>query len=365
MTDTNASNSFPKVQIKPYDGMSITANVWSQAHEEHRQTGRAHNLALHGSGIVTGLEVVANDPSDKYVFISPGVAIDTGGNVIELTEPVAYDFGASAEGKLYLLLGHGEREIGGIQKDIKYIQNEFVIAARSSVPKRPSVELARVTISDPGKPIRNADNHLHPGSEELDLRFRNSIDPGIKRPLSVAIGMLGKENPEVTRGWDYLSRELEHSTGYRLIIDHSIPISSELLDFELVYLGWVGSFRVIKRTVSILNQYLDYGKCLIIEALDEAAQKSCNELLEKLNRKLQPVEENNKILTAPFLFYAPPDGFNGNHILLDDQVIFSTAGYSQAWAGKTGGDSLSRAEIRATHEWGVNMILHLMKEAKA
>ena len=141
-------NNFPKKQIKPYDGMSITAAVCAEAHEEHRQTERAHNLFLHGNGIITGLEVVANDPPDKHVFISPGIAIDSGGNVIELTEPVAYDFGNTTEGTLYLLLGHGEREVGGVQKESRYLQNEFVIAARSTLPKRASVELGRITISD-------------------------------------------------------------------------------------------------------------------------------------------------------------------------------------------------------------------------
>jgi len=100
MKDNNSAHKFPKVKIKPFDGMSITADVWSQAHEEHRHARRAHTQFTHGSGIVHGLEVVANDPPNRYVFISPGVAVDTAGNVIELIEPVAYDFGDSTEGPL-------------------------------------------------------------------------------------------------------------------------------------------------------------------------------------------------------------------------------------------------------------------------
>ena len=32
MKDSGDLNNYPKKHIKPYDGMSITANVWSLAH---------------------------------------------------------------------------------------------------------------------------------------------------------------------------------------------------------------------------------------------------------------------------------------------------------------------------------------------
>ncbi len=195
MKNTAALNEFPEKQLKPYDGMSVTAEVWSQAHDEHRLAKKAHNLNLHGSGIINGLEVMANDPPDQFVFISPGAAVDSAGNVIVLSEPVAYDFGSSSEGTLFLLLGHGEREVGGVQKETKYLQYEFVIAARSSLPKRPSVELARVNISHPEKPVKNALDQKHPGLEELDLRYRTKIGPEIKRFVNVAVAHLGNENP--------------------------------------------------------------------------------------------------------------------------------------------------------------------------
>jgi hypothetical protein len=356
MKDTN----FPKKQIKPYDGMSVTADIWAEAHEEHRQTERAHNLFLHGTGIVSGLEVVANDPPDKYAFISPGIAIDSGGNVIELTEPVAYDFGNTAEGTLYLLLGHGEREVGGVTKEIRYCQNEFVIAARSNMPKRPSVELARVTVSDPKKPIKNAENSLFPGMDELDHRFRKPVGPASKRSARVALFNLGKNNADGFLGWDFLSRECERTTSYQLIIDPNTPISASLFDYQLVFLRGEDSFEVSDGEVSVLNQYLDQGKKLFIEAHDEASQDSFKELLEKLNRKLEPIEDNHSILTGPFLFSLPPEGINGNQVLLDPQVIFTTAGYSSTWTGKTGDVQLSRSDIRTAHEWGLNMVIYCL-----
>ncbi len=358
MNDSGDLNNYPQKYVQPYDGMAVTADVWSLAHEEHRQTSRAHNLCLHGSGIVTGLEVVANDPADQYVFISPGIAIDTAGNIIELVEPVAYDFGKTAEGSLYLLLGHGKRELGGAQKEIRFTQNEFVIAARSSIPKRPSVELARVTLSQPAQAITNASDPRHPGRDELDLRFRKPAGPNQGRPISLALCYLGEENSGIVRGWDFLASEYERTGPNRLIINPWVPISSDLSGYDLLYLAITGEVTIEAETVTHLESYLAQGKNLILEALDPSAEDSCHALLTQLNRTLAPPEDDGNLFTRPFLFTSPPAGINGNQCRLDDQVIYSTAGYSLAWTGVNGETRLTRSEIRSLHEWGLNMLMY-------
>ncbi len=361
MKDTTSGlNNFPKTQIKPYDGMSVTADVWAQAHEEHRQAERAHNASFHGSGIVNGLEVVANDPPDQYVFVSPGVAVDSAGNTIVVSEPVAYDFGALAEGTLFLLLGHGEREISGVQKEVRYIQNEFVIAARSNMPKRPAVELARVTLSEPKAPVKNAANPAHPETEELDLRFRTLIGAEPKQFVRVALCGAGDELPHAARGWRFLARECQRETPYQLVIDYDVPLTTELKDYDLVYWGGKGAFKINSDGVMALREYLDQEKQLIIEALDEAAQEPCQALIKKLGRELHPLTESDSVLVEPFLFDVPPEGSHGSHVLLGQQVIYSAAGYSLSWSGKIDGEKTPRAKIRSAHEWGVNMICYCM-----
>jgi len=356
MKDTSSLNSFPKRQIKPYDGMSITAAVWAEAHEEHRQTERAHNLFLHGSGIITGLEVVANDPPDKHVFISPGIAIDSGGNVIELTEPVAYDFGNTTEGTLYLLLGYGEREIGGVQKESRYLQSEFVVAARSTMPKRASVELGRITISDKDESINDAKDPNHPALNELDLRFRNPVGPDQKTIARVALCKLGQGDASGFAGWDFLGREFERNTSYKLILDQNVPITDALLGYQLAFITGGDEVQVTDEEVGILNQYLSQGNKLILESQNDASHQAFQELLEKLNRTLDPLPGESSLLTTPHLFTSPPDGLSGNQLMLDSQVIYSNAGYSLAWAGGSGEVQLSRSDIRTAHEWGQNML---------
>ncbi|MBI9043730.1 MAG: DUF4159 domain-containing protein [Anaerolineaceae bacterium] len=357
MNDKSSLIVFPKTKVKPYDGMSITSEVWGKAHGEHRMAKQAHDLYFHGPGIVTGLEVQANDPPDQYVFISPGVAVDSAGNVIVLTEPVAYDFGNAVEGELFLLLGHGEREIGASQGDVKYIQDEFVVAARPSIPKRPAVELARVTVSHKGNVIKNASNLAHPGVEEIDMRYRDQIGPEEKRIVKTAIHLLGKEMPaDVIFGWDFLNRECKRSSNYQLIIDNQVPLDSALSKYSLLYLAGSGAFKLNKSEQSELKKFLDQGNGIIIEAFDEAAEESFKPFLTGTNITLKPVAEYDSLLKNPFLFNAAPEGSQGSKVLLGKGIIYSTAQYSVAWGGNVSAGTGSRTDIRSALEWGVNMI---------
>ena len=42
MNDSAKIKYFPKYSVKAYDGMSVTADVWETAHNEHRDALRAH-----------------------------------------------------------------------------------------------------------------------------------------------------------------------------------------------------------------------------------------------------------------------------------------------------------------------------------
>lgn len=364
MTDPEILKIFPTTQVKPYDGMSVTAAVWAQAHGEHRQAQRAHDRIFHGSGIVTGLEVVANDPPDQFVFISPGVAVDPVGQVIVLPEPVAYDFRKTSEGTLFLVLGHGEREAGGVEKEVVTIQDEFVIAARPTMPKRPVVELARLVITKSGNPVRNAANPEHPRGEELDLRFRNSLNPPARQRIRVALCSLGNEVPSVVAGWEFLGRECARSTTYALVVDTQISISNELPAYDLVYLSGKGAFKLDADHLKSLRAVLDAGRMLITESLDAAAEKSFGAVFEKLGIKLSSLESSHSILTSPFLFNAPPAGPLGNQIQVNGRVIFSTAGYSLAWSGAAASGQACRADIRSAHEWGINLLHDCVQHMK-
>src|SRR5690606_6939207 len=102
MLTREALSIFPHKRIRAVDGMAVTAEVWEEAHDYHRQLNRLHTVLHHGAGIVTGLEVIASDPPDNSVYLLPGLAVDSVGQTIVVPEPRAYDLG-NAEGRLYLI----------------------------------------------------------------------------------------------------------------------------------------------------------------------------------------------------------------------------------------------------------------------
>lgn len=361
MKDNNALNLLPKLQIKPYDGMTVTAETWAQAHAEHRNKLQAHELIFHGSGIVNGLKVIANDPPDQYVFISPGLAVDPTGSVIVLTEPVAFDFGNTMEGELLLVLGHGEREVAGDQNDTRYIQNEFVIAARPGMPKRPAVELARVTLSAKGAALKNAANSSHPVIDEIDTRYRTEVKVEERQLVKVGVCHLGEKVPSgVLSGWDNLAIDCKRSTPYDLVIDNKLPISENLSNYSIIYLAGSGSFKVEAKTAKVLTDLLSQEKVIIAEALDDAADASFKALFESMKIDVKPIAEKDAILKTPYCFACAPQGNHGSEVWLGKRIVYSTAGYSLAWNGKIDGKTGSRSDIRSAQEWGINIINHCL-----
>lgn len=363
MKDTSALELFPTKQVKPFDGMSITAEIWDQAHEEHRQMFRAHNLVSHGGGIITGLEVVANDPPDRYVFISAGVAVDPVGNVIVVPEPVAYDFESTAPGPLYLLLGQGEREIGGVGNEAKYSQAEFVIAARTSLPKRPSVELARVTLSAAGMAIQNAGDPLHPAADAIDLRYRSYVGPVQVPNVHVLVTGLGVDEADLLKGWDQLGKFSHFVSKYHIIVDGEEQLPQDLSIYDFVYLGSKGNYSLNASQTKSLAGFLALGKTLIVEPVTDSAQEACRKMLKKIDLNPVKPDDDSPLFSTPYLFAEAPVGFSGNQIEVGKNIVFSTAAYARSWAGKASTGVASRSDIRSAHEWGLNLLNYGLKQA--
>ena len=128
--------------------------------------------------------------------------------------------------------------------EAKFIQNEFVIAARSSLPKRPTVELARITLSKAGKPVKNAEAPLHPGPDMLDLRYRKKIASVVHRPVRVYVKVLGKDEPEIITAWDHLGNACQRELPCKLIVDSSGAFPKDLKEFDLVYLAGKGKVQI-------------------------------------------------------------------------------------------------------------------------
>lgn len=356
---------YPSKRIKPIDGMAVTSAVWEEAHEYHRRSQGFVTLFSHGSGILSGLEVIASDPPDTSVYILPGVAIDPAGQMIVLPQPVAYDIGHEIEGPLYLLLSYGEstpRSDNGADQEGNplYIHTEFSIYARNALPNTPWVELARVNRSGRDSNFLNAENPVQPGPNEIDLRFRR--EGGAPPEVNISVAYLGDAGDKKHGlGANYLAQALNYQGHHYISVADGVTIGPGIVSSTLVYLVGQGAFELEAGHMNGLRNYVQRGKgTLLIESRDEAAEESFMNFLKNTSMQADPLPDGHRLLTQPYLFAAPPPGFgipSGTpKLLVGDGVIFSTYNYGLMWQGEQRGRKASREEIRSAVEWGANII---------
>lgn len=383
MTRNDLLQGFPLRRIKPFDGMAVTAKVWEEAHEYHRQRLRLHALLSQGPGIVTGLEVIASDPPDRSVYILPGIAVDPEGNTIVLTEPVAYDFGDDMEGLLYLLLSYGETGPAGEENEEEeeggaplYMHVEYAILARPNFPDEPWVELARVRRKGKESPIQDAEDPEHPGPNELDHRFRQDFDSVLQKTVSLTVVYLGgNADTRHVRGANNLARALSRSKGFRACVDEDVALTSALAGYTLVYLVGQGPFQLGRDEMDALYTYVQGGGTLLIESCrretakgDPPADASFADLLSTLGLQLTELEPGHQLLDKPSLFAAPPPGFETKgkpSVQVGEGVIFSTHDYGCLWQREQRDKIPSREEIRAALEWGHNILSYAVERRKS
>jgi len=365
-------HEFPTKRIKAADGMAVTAQVWEEAHEYHRQWQRAHDLFSHGPRIVTGLEVIASDPADSSVYILPGIANDPLGRTIVVAEPVAYDVGA-AQGLLYLLLTYEESQptANADQEDGPlYLYSQFGIQATPALPDAPFIELCRIRRQSRESALANARNQAHPGPNEIDLRFRREARDTLQESACLAVSYTGGSTDDRhSQGMDYLAQMLRRS-GQRIHVDNRVPLAPGLEAYALLYLVGQDAFRLNRDEMNALYAFLQSGGALFIESCrrrtssgEPPADASFFDLLASLGVQLQEVPPGHRLLIEPHLFADPPPGYETEgtpNVLIGNNVILSYRDYGCLWQGERRGRPGSREEIRAALEWGENLVSYAL-----
>lgn len=361
-------NSYPLKRIKPSDGLAITAEVWEEAHEYHRHNHRYHTMLGHGPGILSGLEVIASDPPDTSIYISPGVAIDADGQPIVLPQAVAYDIGQEMEGLFYVILSYSESQPRSDETDEdngsgpRYIHGEFSISAHATLAEVTGVELARVRRSSRDSVLRDVTSPMRPGLDEIDLRFRREI--GAPPEIKVAISYLGQHaDKRHGVGLAQLAQTLTHTGHYRLQVEDDVSIGPGLVTNTLVCLVGQGQFELTAAEMTGLRNYVYRGNgTLFIESLDEAAEKAFLNFLTSKDMKPAPVAGGHRLLTQPYLFNTPPPGYEPDNppVEVSEGVIFSRRTYGRLWQGERRDQPASREEIRAATEWGSNLMTYAL-----
>ncbi len=384
---------FPARRISPFDGMTITASVWNEAHEYHRQHQQIQTALSFGSGILGGLEVHASDPPDRSVYISPGFALDSLGRIIVLPRQRSYDLGSEMDGLLYLVLMYEESqpvaEAGETDEGAPlYVNSEFVLQARPAWPAVPCVELARIRRVGRDAVITDALRPDFPGANELDLRFRRELGLKPRPAAQVAICYVGgdrtrtgQENAQSrhTRGLNWLIKTIRRSGDVQIFLDDDVPISDALSQYALIYLVGQGSVQLDRDQAVALRSFVKNGGFILAEscrqdAADPSALSPTDTSLERLlnsmltSSELPPLAElpaAHPVLSDPFVFAAPPPGFESDgQILVGQGVILSRRDYGCLWQGQGRGRTPSRSEIRAAQEWGVNMLTCALSQSR-
>lgn len=369
-TNQNDYQLYPQKYILPYDGMSINAGVWAEAHQYHNRMLNTHQVFLHGSGIVTGLEVVASDPPDHIVFVLPGVAIDNTGQMIVLSHPVAYDLGENISGNLRLYLLHREVKAQVEQqaesRQPAYMQNEYVIVARSEPLDAPNVEIARISRDHVKAPITDALDRFAPQKNAIDLRFRRTLSTPPTQQVSAGVCYLGKPpHKAYDRALVHLAQPLSAVSPYQLVVENDVPLTQELFERGLIYLVVGEGGKLNAEQTELVRNYLQEGGKLLVEfceARDEAAVRA---FFQPVGAALTPAAPPHPVFEAPHLFLTLPQGSapaeKSALWTSESGVLCSTSGYGAIWSGRVQ-PPVSREHVREAIEWGVNLLTFLLAE---
>lgn len=361
---------YPQKRVKAFDGMAVTADVWDNAHEHHRQMLSIHTRFGHGAGVLFGLEVIAGEPPDRVVYVQPGIAVDHLGRMINLPEQRAYDLREIA-GQVHLVLSYGESQprvdpSRQGEDAPRYVSAEYSLEALLSLPQTPHVELARIRRQTGGVAVRNAANPDLPAVNEIDQRYRQVIGAQSPPMTRVAVvSLIEGIDPGRAQAMVNLARHVQRTGGRRIVVETQPALDRTLQGYGLVYVVGKHTVRLSTEQMTALYDYRRQGGTIFYESQREGlnaepgADAAFLDMMSSMGVTLQPIDDNHVLLRQPNLFTSPPDGFETQgapRFLVGDGVIFSSYDFGGLWLGKRRVRPATRTEIRNAFEWGENIV---------
>lgn len=362
----------PPRRLKAVDGMAVTASVWEEVSDYHRLYRQLATLVGAGAGVASGLDVVASDPADRTIYVTPGVAVDQEGRLIVLAETIAYDVGNRAEGNYRLILLYGESRptiTGADSDEPQYIQHQFELEARPVAQKTEGLELARFELSGQGTAIRNAESSNAPRPNEIDIRFRTV--PGQKTIPTAHIGVLylgSYQDPVHRKGWEHFARTINSKGKIRIYLDENVSLTGSLPPYSLLYVTAEQQFNLSGFELELLYGYWKNGGYLWIEPCHRSVSRSgaiaaFEDLFSTFGFTLKSVNRQHDLFHYPHMFAAPPTGYvlSQESLRAGDRLLYSPFDYACLWQGEQDNATPSRDNIRAAYEFGENLLTYLLK----
>jgi hypothetical protein len=388
-------NKFQMKRVNPFQGLVIDADTWKDAHNYHRENMKLHIFAFHKEGIVRGLEVTANNPPDTSVNISPGIAIDTEGNVIIMPLKQRYVLQTHEKRTIYLVIQF--REIPGEPfqppegGQPTRIVEAYRVQERDALPSEPYVELCRIDYDPAIDNIKNTRNPVKPSTNEINLRYReeaaktpaetSAIPPRESTPISSVlpsreaapavetsiVGYLPLTEAKINlhkRGLFNLMSEINRRSGTAVTFEEVVNLKKSFGRYSLIYITGSGRFDLSSEQQSALLSYLQSGGVIFGDGCSgEADGKGAkefglafNRLASQFNCKLGIVQRGHALLAAENIFSEVPPGCDPPMLLEGGNMICSSSDYGCAWEGGHSDHPLSREIIRSSIEIGVNIV---------
>ena len=418
------------------NGSLLTADRWWQAHHYYQHRQNLHYQSLHQPGIVCGLgvrtipapETLPSELRDsRWVEIQPGIAIDLVGNPIVVDTPMTFRITSEVITEpvtepitVYVVAAYVDpqsKQWSGMPADI--VKEDFRINERITPPGPEEVELCRITLTSNDEPLQNAANVMHPGPQELDLRWRQRVQTR-SQPL-VQVGLIGQNQQAPLRDrWEALAQSVG---GLYLPLAGAITIhllsltgseSRNGSEMTLMAVSYADAIALSEAERERLQTYLNRGGTLLIEYADAQAGRTplCNlqavkaelqtaladlkdvdassdlnrmrqnlmdeliaceaALQEQFHVIVQPIRQwaqttlspasdhqasSSTLTRTPFLFDALPELPSGPmHLLTWGSVVLVIGSLSAAWTRQQFDQPLPRSTLRSAQELGINIL---------
>jgi len=256
----------PLQRLQVNDGMLITADHWQIAHSYHRRRQAIHYESLHQGGIVSGLgvsvgpipeEASARYRQDRWLTIRPGLAIDSQGNpiVVSQTECCYLSAQPTEPTTIYVVLKHSERTV---EAGVEVVQEAFQILEKDSPPQANEVELCRLQLLPECDVISHPQDVFSPGDNQLDLRFRLPL----RSQPQLQVKVSGWSGPETVQA---CFRSLLSGTQslYSSLCGEWVP---NLLQSDLGHLPYSGFCQLDRSEQQRLGDFIKRGGVVLLEA---------------------------------------------------------------------------------------------------
>lgn len=370
----------PLERLRVYDSLMIDAERWQKAHDYHRQRQNVYYQALNQPGIVHGLGVRNTEPPQEvaaqfrlqpWLKIQPGVAIDWEGNPIIVPQTVDFPLRLPDTNEnsfeaidLFLVASYRDPENLKRKNTEDVIQETFRLDQKTTVPTKGEVELCRIKWQPGTNRVSIPQNVLAPSFNELDLRYRLTAKNRTQATLNISVkdthNSRSQENLSCLMASVHsLYSHFEGAPELNQIILRSIDT---LKTCDLFFILSQEVAKLDRQEIAVLKQYLAMGGVVVFEV---SRGENINSVGDLVAQKLEfdpsiwqkDLARKHPLRTEPFLFALLPEidrcpievWHNDGGIILVEGELSSAWGFDEDLL-------LSRSEVRAAHEFGINML---------